>query len=122
MRLVDLDAKEPYLLDGRYAIGILDNAPTAERPKGDLISREALKKAFEDIQEVSECGKYVTDEMFELIDNAPTVERPQGRWVEDIEHTEHGQSGIMCSICKEHSMVHKNFCPNCGASMVRGDK
>ena len=35
MRLVDLDAKEPYLLDGRYAVGILDNAPTVERPQGE---------------------------------------------------------------------------------------
>ena len=31
MRLVDLDAKEPYLLDGRYAVGVLENAPTVNK-------------------------------------------------------------------------------------------
>jgi DNA-directed RNA polymerase subunit RPC12/RpoP len=81
MRLVDLDAKEPYLLDGRYAIGILDNAPTSERPKGDLISREALKKQFanECLHECYYCKLAKWDKKGAiyncgLIDNAPTVE------------------------------------------------
>lgn len=35
MRLIDLDAKEPYLLDGRYAIGALS-------PHGRLIDADTL--------------------------------------------------------------------------------
>ena len=39
MKLIDLDAKEPYLLDGRYSVGILDNASTVKRQQGEWIER-----------------------------------------------------------------------------------
>ena len=54
-------------------------------------------------------------------------ERPQGRWIE--EGTEVGAFGIKyswnkCSKCGWSSslIIPKNFCPNCGASMVGGEK
>ena len=107
--------------------------------KGDLISREALKKA---IYEWRYHGYY--DKLIEVIDNAPTVEqkyyerviaqinpvieaRPPGEW---IEHTERItlDTYYECSNCKEpwttiegtpwQNMM--NFCPNCGAKMRGG--
>ena len=61
MRLVDLDAKDPYLLDGRYAIGILDNVPaTEERPQGEcmtIICTEEQKKAIINAQFCPFIGK-----------------------------------------------------------------
>lgn len=45
--------------------------------KGDLISREALKRAI--------CIKFYTTPYYkhilDEIDNAPTVDRPQGEWI-----------------------------------------
>ena len=37
MKLIDLDAKEPYLLDGRYFVSIPNNAPTVEQPQGEWL-------------------------------------------------------------------------------------
>ena len=106
--------------------------------KGDLISREALRKAFENIQEISECGEYITDEMFELIDNAPTVtafspdfvaelhnfnkglikqieelERPQGEWIV-IDYDKKLYMHSCSNLVFEYPY---NYCPNCGADM-----
>ena len=106
--------------------------------KGDLISREALKKTM--------CIKFYTTPYYkhilDEIDNAPTVcgnnpkwcescvskgkcasTRPQGKWVRT------GQSFVnpnkfrnfCCSNCfwelDEHIRIEPNFCPNCGADM-----
>ena len=52
-------------------------------------------------------------------------ERPQGEW---IEHKGFGTNGhydceYSCSKCNEWVGGRQtNFCPNCGASMLRGDK
>ena len=107
--------------------------------KGDLISREALKKALE-----SPCwAKWEWKFICECIDNAPTVEpeitnddlqaamtesyhlgyelaetkfkRSQGEWIfKEItdDYRVYGQ----CSICKHRKRID-NFCPNCGAKM-----
>ena len=96
----------------------------------DLISREALKKAFIN----QECWNVV---IAHIIDNAPTVEypfyaeayqtgyeegkndRPQGEWIihETNEHTKHYE----CPYCHRRKKYFNNFCPNCGADM-RGEK
>jgi len=89
----------------------------------DLISREALKKAFYN----QECWNVVIEH---IIDNAPTVEvgyltncancervekirakRPQGEWKLD----EYGLP--YCDKCNIHPDYTSNFCPNCGADM-----
>ena len=107
----------------------------------DLISREALRKAFH--ERIWCFTKSSWDEANALIDNAPTVEpncegcntwvkstellkkrlsylaRPKGEW------KVHGkQGGIpitdMCSNCRYEMKWYKNkynFCPNCGANM-----
>lgn len=57
-----------------------------------------------------------------VIDNAPTVEeRPKGEW---LLRNSGCIQWIRCSICNKHQdyRATTNFCPNCGASMVRGEK
>lgn len=106
---------------------------------GDLINREALKKA---IEEYKYCGFY--DKLIEIIDNAPTLEayteedmkrtikenfdigyemaknkyeRPQGEWIIESEL----RCLYYCSNCRSYGYRHQPFCGWCGADM-RGDK
>ncbi len=109
----------------------------------DLISREALKKTFDDyikanpnVSGVFELGKFI-------IDNAPTVDtytiediqtvredalilgaklaqRPQGEWIALYEN-DGTPIGCKCPYCDdEPQIVNTNFCPNCGADMRKG--
>lgn len=97
----------------------------------DLISREALKKAVENLvaggeerlKEYYENGSKSEEnewiggvyDTWELIGNATTVERPQGEW------QLHGMI-YYCSECgHECGESGDNFCGNCGADM-RGDR
>ena len=110
---------------------------------GDLISREALKKAISEATYNFEQIPIRVDKVQEIIDNAPTVEytfeeafqktvcenrlycpaRPQGEWYYNY------QNGWHCSICHEtvkdmptvKGKADYNFCPRCGADM-RGNK
>ena len=107
--------------------------------KGDLISREALKKWIDD--SVSQYGnQYSTDilNMFglfrEIINNAPTVEqtivtefkgcdnceleRPKGEWLIEGGTTLH----YVCSKCDCAGDVWDKFCKHCGADMRGGGK
>lgn len=80
--------------------------------KGDLISREALKKSFEDTVCIEPMPYAFVKQ---IIDNAPTVapERPQGKWIKI------GEIGLAykCDKCDEVNVIPENFCPNCGADM-----
>lgn len=110
--------------------------------KGDLISREALKKALAKNITIWTFNVSYDGILAEYIDNAPTVDfvvnikdltaeekqhffnvwrnssfkiindRPQGEW-------NYIQAGMcVCPFCG--AMPHKeykNFCPNCGADM-----
>lgn len=114
-----------------------------ERPQGDLISREALKKALHNFFDgkVIDEPAYILRDVFCYIDNAPTVDkvinvypkgevivqekRPQGKWIDKrtIEH----DGEFYCSNCDEvaewldgGSQFLSKFCPNCGAEM-RGE-
>ena len=63
----------------------------------------------------------------DYIKNKLDYERPQGKWI-FIKADETQTDGYECSNCKAtyHTRVpyfsEFNFCPNCGASMVRGEK
>ena len=108
------------------------------------IDADELKKA---IDELFESGGYDSGLVMNTIDNAPTVEiteeqaidklhetgwlplhdkemteRPQGKW-KIIANAFH-QTKCKCSLCKHYIWIgeDKNFCPNCGAQMVRGGK
>ena len=85
----------------------------------DLIDREALINAVEDLYEYAELG-----EALDVIKSAPTVEeRPHGKWLEWVDE-KWGGTTIYCSVCKlkalrssTNDFVMSNFCPNCGADM-----
>lgn len=87
----------------------------------DLISREALKKAFEDTVCIEPMPYAFVKQ---IIDNAPTVEeRPQGKWGQINVVTMPYLVAYSCPFCKEWGNIQTfkpNFCPNCGADM-RGD-
>jgi hypothetical protein len=101
---------------------------------GDLISRSALKKAFEDTVCIEPMPYAFVKQ---IIDNAPTVEipnysgqvvpdmlqgwryeeRPQGEWKPTNVHF--GTcflQGYECK-CGRVVMQRENFCPECGADM-----
>lgn len=113
----------------------------------DLISREALKKRFDDyikanpnISGIFELGKFI-------IDTAPTVDikdqiagaynegyacgsrentRPQGEWIVESEPDENDNIQTICPFCR-HSDTHSksvivSYCWNCGAKMKGGTK
>lgn len=111
--------------------------------KGDLISREALKKAFKNKGE----GVFKLSRVNDIIDNAPTVElfcsylsdgevrqpcvespckheRPQGEWVV-VGRAAYGYVDIECPCCKYlrediQADSKPNFCESCGADMRKG--
>ena len=69
--------------DYRYDIhtAIAQGIPYEEKPRGDLISRDALKKAIHNFFDgkVIDEPAYILRDVFCYIDGAPTVEvRPQG--------------------------------------------
>lgn len=81
---------------------------------GDLISREALKKAITKATYNFEQIPIRVDKVQEIIDNAPTVERPQGEWIKLRDYD------FKCSLCGFSIMDKYNFCPECGADMRGG--
>lgn len=129
---------------GEYAVTVRElkfvvetlEALRSERSQGDLISREALKKAFEKVYPLAtnEMGGVVNKQIYELIDNAQAVEtytsedivkyvsatedlvrkkleRPKGKW------ELHGMI-YYCSECgHDCGESGDNFCGNCGADM-----
>lgn len=110
----------------------------------DLIDREALINAVEDLYEYAELG-----EVLDVIKTAPTVndcpnceykkqfdyisgsgsykelqalrkfkkenERPHGKWIK------HEDGYNICPCCKHKTAFSYLFCPNCGADM-RGEE
>ena len=96
-----------------------------EQTKGDLISREALKKYARVVFDKDLGRLRVVD--VSNIDNAPTVvnemlksERPKGKWITRTE-----DNGVnyrfYCSCCNREVLLITEFCPNCGADM-RGEE
>lgn len=102
--------------------------------KGDLISREALKKKLTPIKLYD--GVYCKAITEKDIDNAPTVEaiptelhemimdkttgellecqsnlRPQGEWI--VEKDVY----CRCPFCNFKDVKYSNYCPDCGASL-----
>lgn len=120
---------------------ILNLAISSLNPSGDAISREALKKAIEEVEddydgyEPNDLGKFMW-KVGDLIDNAPPVEtftledmqnnydagadsvigkydKAKGEWAEF-------EGGYRCSNCDDIEVYTPNFCPNCGADMRGG--
>lgn len=80
----------------------------------ELIDRKVLKAAISN----SPLIDFTDDDIFELIDSIPTsLSIRQGEWIRDVEHY-----NVICSVCKYKSIIwNANFCPNCGADMMKGD-
>lgn len=102
-----------------------------------LIDADALKDAIEKAFEKANLSEYeacvcVCEIYDKQIDNAPTVEplerigsiceencgyRPQGEWITNL------LGDYVCNKCSwVVGKFERNFCPNCGADMRRGDK
>lgn len=86
----------------------------------DLIRRKSIKNLLCDlhIDNISINGKHI----LEFIDELPTVDAKSvvhGRWIHDINNM------YGCSICMNRETMSpkkmKNFCPNCGAYMKKGE-
>ena len=93
-----------------------------DRPKGDLISREWLKDAFDNLccHNCKMCRNFRNEDSFykcKLIENAPTVE-PENEWGKWI------VTEVWCPKCHEYcepaTYPTVNRCPNCGANMQKG--
>lgn len=81
----------------------------------DLISREALKKAFEEVYPLTtnELGGVVNKRIYEIIDNAPTIEMSYDLYREETcERKTH---------CYDYKYWHCIGCHGCKAD-VRGGK
>lgn len=98
---------------------------------GDYISREALKKAF-DNADADVCESYSDGycdwgfgrkNINDVIDGAPAADVApvvHGRW--DVVEGRRLDNAI-CSNCGRHFQAYYegySFCPNCGAKMVGG--
>ena len=56
-----------------------------------------------------------------IMNGIPYEDRLQGEWIQVQDNVDH----YKCSICGDHDFYENwipNYCPNCGAKMVRGDK
>ena len=85
---------------------------------GDLISRDALRKAFH--YRIKFFNKSDWDKAMLIIDTIPAAEeRPQGEWI--MNKTSARGRNYTCTNCKKVSRNKFDFCPNCGADMREAD-
>lgn len=121
--------------DYRFDIhtAIAQGIPYEERPQGDLISREAMIKAFNKAK-WSGGDDIPTAIVYDFIEDFPAVaesckelqevekETPQGEWIYKEFDVESGISrSYWCSNCGEpKSQWCDDFCQRCGADMRGG--
>jgi len=105
----------------------------------DLIRRQDALKPFciapdgTRIPEV-DCDNFPVEFSVEFIKkhllSLPSADRPQGEWIDkgwhgDWQFETDGRGNCWkafeCSNCNTISKVQTNFCPNCGAKMLRED-
>ena len=109
----------------------------------DLISRQAAIDAFDNVDWYHQDRNkgmvlganppehqawYKEGDIYKAIENVPTIEeRKTGRWIDPT--PENGmiydkKAYAECSVCgkKEYLGRGKNYCPNCGSRMVRGEE
>ena len=89
----------------------------------DLISRQAVIKAIEDLQDCYNGFSDTYDKacIIGVIEEVPSVEPVKhGRWI-NVKISISGNSSAECTLCG--AVVHNNFsnvinyCPKCGAKM-----
>ena len=91
----------------------------------DLISREALKKALNEMFDTVEVMLF--DDIIATIDNAPTVKPNQGEWIGINRDCRGYCDCFKCSICGAYIYPYSvekeldyNGCPYCFADMRKG--
>lgn len=121
------------LLGIKKHILAIPSANVLKPTEGDLISRKDLKLAIREMPDWCGDDAYYSgvNDVSRLIDNAQAVDlwqmrqeatenaRLQGKWV-----FKHGSSDIWCSVCDasfDAIPQDFDFCPNCGAQMLKGD-
>lgn len=84
-------------------------------PSGDLISRETLRAKMKEADAEAIDYEMLVAMYEKLVNEAPVVEpeRLKGEWLSQ-------GYGYFCSICHIYH-ENSNFCPNCGAQMLKGD-
>lgn len=99
---------------------LLSALPSAEAPKGDLISRQWLLEVYGDYIGDNGESKYNVplEVVRQSIKDAPSAEAVQGEWIEEDEY---GDLWV-CDQCGFANEYKINFCPNCGARMKGGDE
>ena len=84
---------------------------------GRMIDADALMKEFSKFVKDSNNSDFADvptwNDAVSLVESAPTIEleRKKGRWID-----------LRCSECGQVDMSKPNFCPNCGARMVKPDE
>lgn len=110
------------------AVEAIKALPSAELPKGDLISRRWLLDLYGDYIGDNGDPKYHVplEVVRQNIIDAPPAEAVQGEW-KPFDLT-WGRNVYFCTACQESTEVPTvngqpsyNFCPNCGAKMKGGD-
>lgn len=82
---------------------------------------EGLKQTFYDL----DIGRTTTSALCMAIEALSQPERPKGRWDKPSLYGLNGKLndlGVICSHCLKYADTDYDFCPNCGAEMVRGEE
>lgn len=111
-----LSAKNNSTDYGMFTTGIMeaiDNAPTVEPQKVEIIPYEVTEKV---IEKIALCADTIKN-----IDWDKAIEaykaRPHGEWL----YIDNEWGTFQCDQCKKHSSINFYFCPNCGADMRGGE-
>lgn len=90
-------------------------------PMSDLIDRDGLIQLIE--SESRKWGdEYEIPDVLCDISDFPSAEPKRGKWIEEKEDWRNQIVWVSCSECGFASGKSYNFCPDCGASMVRGEE
>lgn len=82
----------------------------------NLIDRQALDVvAFTDRDGTFSDG---VQWLLEYIDALPSAER-QGKWLDGYGFAGNYFDCFVCDQCKKENMAKTNYCPNCGARMIK---
>lgn len=90
----------------------------------EYIEREAVIELAKSNKAVCSCLADIVDVM-QIVNDIPTADVQSvkhGHWVWESNYRDYDGdicSVYSCSVCSVHSDDTTNFCPNCGAKMVR---